>query len=208
MCTMSSTQLLVVLPCIQHTILHPNFAAHLHAHHSCSNPPPPALTYSALPVITLQPQPQGLLKASGGLQPSLLIDSSTILPTYTSELAQRIHTYTMLAPAARKVAGAPGPVFVDAPVSGGVIGAVAGTLTFMVGAAAAAAVACAGALGANRAVVWQESRSYYWFQVCGADTCGSGEQLTSAVCLRHSARPHVGIQWQQMHTVHSCIACI
>jgi 3-hydroxyisobutyrate dehydrogenase len=77
-------------------------------------------------------QPQGLLKASGGLQPSLLIDSSTILPTYTSELAQRIHTYTLLAPGARKVAGAPGPVFVDAPVSGGVIGAVAGTLTFMV----------------------------------------------------------------------------
>jgi hypothetical protein len=38
----------------------------------------------------------------------------------------------MLAPGARKVAGAPGPVFVDAPVSGGVIGAVAGTLTFMV----------------------------------------------------------------------------
>lgn len=81
--------------------------------------------------------PQGLLKAAGGLQPSLLIDSSTILPTYTAELAARIATYSMLAPGARKVAGAPGPVFVDAPVSGGVIGAVAGTLTFMCGGSAA-----------------------------------------------------------------------
>lgn len=77
--------------------------------------------------------PQGLLRASGGLQPSLLIDSSTILPTYTKKLAGRINSSVKLAVGARRVAGAPGPVFVDAPVSGGVPGAVAGTLTFMVG---------------------------------------------------------------------------
>ncbi|KAF6255727.1 NAD binding domain of 6-phosphogluconate dehydrogenase-domain-containing protein [Scenedesmus sp. NREL 46B-D3] len=81
--------------------------------------------------------PQGLLKASGGLQPSLLIDSSTILPTYTADLSQRIATHALLAPGARRVAGAPGPVLVDAPVSGGVIGAVAGSLTFMCGGSAA-----------------------------------------------------------------------
>jgi hypothetical protein len=102
---------------------------HLRSNSSTTLLLPPAHQCCATPHCL---QPQGLLKASGGLQPSLLIDSSTILPTYTSELAQRICTYSMLAPGARKVAGAPGPVFVDAPVSGGVIGAVAGTVTFMV----------------------------------------------------------------------------
>lgn len=77
--------------------------------------------------------PQGLLRASNGLQPSLLIDSSTILPTYTKKLAERISSSVKLAEGARRVAGAAGPVFVDAPVSGGVPGAVAGTLTFMCG---------------------------------------------------------------------------
>lgn len=38
-----------------------------------------------------------------------------------------------LAPEARKVPGAPGPVFADAPVSGGVPGAVGASLTFMCG---------------------------------------------------------------------------
>jgi hypothetical protein len=78
-------------------------------------------------------QPHGLLKAEGGLQPSLLIDSSTILPTYTQKLAATIATYSLLAPGARKVPGSDSPVFVDAPVSGGVPGAVAASLTFMVG---------------------------------------------------------------------------
>eukprot|EP00878_Enallax_costatus_P002256 GHUV01002429.1.p1 GENE.GHUV01002429.1~~GHUV01002429.1.p1 ORF type:complete len:383 (+),score=120.34 GHUV01002429.1:261-1409(+) len=82
--------------------------------------------------------PQGLLRASGGLQPSLLIDSSTILPTYTKKLADRINSSVQLAGGARRVAGAAGPVFVDAPVSGGVPGAVAGTLTFMCGGSALA----------------------------------------------------------------------
>lgn len=83
-----------------------------------------------LPLLPLQPQ--GLLKAEGGLQPSLLIDSSTILPTYTQKLANTIATYSLLAPGARKVPGSESPVFVDAPVSGGVPGAVAASLTFMV----------------------------------------------------------------------------
>jgi hypothetical protein len=84
-------------------------------------------------VLCCAVQPQGLLKAEGGLQPSLLIDSSTILPTYTQKLASTIATYSLLAPGARKVPGSESPVFVDAPVSGGVPGAVAASLTFMVG---------------------------------------------------------------------------
>lgn len=93
-------------------------------------------------------QPQGLLKADGGLQPSLLIDSSTILPTYTQKLAGTIATYALLNPSARKVPGSEGPVFVDAPVSGGVPGAVAASLTFMV-------------RGGDRA----KEASLFWFRV-------------------------------------------
>jgi hypothetical protein len=99
--------------------------AHIPTKADC--PPPPLLL-----LLLLLLQPQGLLKAEGGLQPSLLIDSSTILPTYTQKLASTIATYSLLAPRARKVPGSEGPVFVDAPVSGGVPGAVAASLTFMV----------------------------------------------------------------------------
>lgn len=49
----------------------------------------------------------------------VLIDSSTIDPIFTKKLSAEIHER--------------GAVFVDAPVSGGAIGAKNGTLTFMVG---------------------------------------------------------------------------
>lgn len=110
---------------------------------AASSPQEVGSTPGVTTVITMLPStehvadayegPQGLLKAEGGLQPSLLIDSSTILPTYTQKLAATIATYTLLAPGARKVPGSDSPVFVDAPVSGGVPGAVAASLTFMCG---------------------------------------------------------------------------
>lgn len=53
----------------------------------------------------------------------VLIDSSTIDPTFTKTLSDDLH--------------ARGAMFVDAPVSGGVVGAENGTLTFMVGGEAA-----------------------------------------------------------------------
>lgn len=49
----------------------------------------------------------------------VLIDSSTIDPIFTKKLSTELH--------------ARGATFVDAPVSGGVVGAENGTLTFMVG---------------------------------------------------------------------------
>lgn len=53
----------------------------------------------------------------------VLIDSSTIDPIFTKKLSTELH--------------ARGALFVDAPVSGGVVGAENGTLTFMVGGEAA-----------------------------------------------------------------------
>lgn len=100
----------------------------------------PSHTYSSQHAP--HPQPDGLLQAKGGLQPCLLIDSSTILPIYTAELAQRVAAMK-LAPDSTSLlmtAGGGGgdqqqasPSFVDAPVSGGVPGAVAASLTFMCG---------------------------------------------------------------------------
>lgn len=66
--------------------------------------------------------PAGVL---AGLQPgSIIVDSSTIAPAVAQALAARLE--------------AEGAQFLDAPVSGGEIGAVAGTLAFMVGGTAAA----------------------------------------------------------------------
>ncbi|KAF8057757.1 ywrD [Scenedesmus sp. PABB004] len=76
--------------------------------------------------------PDGLLSARGGLQPALLIDCSTILPTFTAALAARVAA-APLAPGARRAGAGGGAVLVDAPASGGVPGAVAGTLSFMCG---------------------------------------------------------------------------
>lgn len=68
----------------------------------------------------------GLLSARNGLNAEVLIDSSTIYPQYVRELAAAVEA----APVQHHSAGGTG--FVDAPVSGGVPGATAGTLTFMV----------------------------------------------------------------------------
>jgi 2-hydroxy-3-oxopropionate reductase len=66
--------------------------------------------------------PDGLLAA---VQPgTVIVDSSTIAPAEAIRFAQ--------------LAGARGAAYLDAPVSGGEIGAVAGTLTFMIGGDAAA----------------------------------------------------------------------
>mmetsp|Transcript_13933 Transcript_13933/g.30101 ORF Transcript_13933/g.30101 Transcript_13933/m.30101 type:complete len:383 (-) Transcript_13933:482-1630(-) len=80
--------------------------------------------------------PEGLLKARGGLIPGLLLDCSTICPTYTQQLGQEVaRTQRRADPALdpQHAAAPPAPHFVDAPVSGGVPGAANATLTFMCG---------------------------------------------------------------------------
>mmetsp|Transcript_16118 Transcript_16118/g.47883 ORF Transcript_16118/g.47883 Transcript_16118/m.47883 type:complete len:257 (-) Transcript_16118:410-1180(-) len=83
---------------------------------------------------------KGLLSARGGLSPSLLIDSSTISPTYTRGLAEAVQHAQLGVNAYGRGSGGGGRsrgaseqlLFMDAPVSGGVPGATAASLTFMV----------------------------------------------------------------------------
>lgn len=93
---------------------------------------PAAVASAATVIVTMLPDapdvaavldgPSGLLHA---LQPdTVVIDASTIAPARAAEFAARVE--------------AAGGSYLDAPVSGGEIGAIDGTLTFMVGGAPAA----------------------------------------------------------------------
>lgn len=75
----------------------------------------------------------GILSVPAGtLRPWLLVDSSTIDPHTSAEVAAASRE-ARLHPESAQDAGRERPAMLDAPVSGGVPGAAAGTLTFMVG---------------------------------------------------------------------------
>ncbi|XP_065847144.1 probable 3-hydroxyisobutyrate dehydrogenase, mitochondrial isoform X2 [Euphorbia lathyris] len=71
----------------------------------------------------------GLLHDGSLLRPQLLINSSTIDPETSSKLAARVSTFILK----EKKDHWDKPVMLDAPVSGGVLAAETGSLTFMVG---------------------------------------------------------------------------
>ncbi|KAL3520263.1 hypothetical protein ACH5RR_018412 [Cinchona calisaya] len=71
----------------------------------------------------------GLLSRGNTLEPWLFIDSSTIDPQTSRKLSATIADYSLKG----KRGGWEVPAMLDAPVSGGVLGAETGTLTFMVG---------------------------------------------------------------------------
>ncbi|GLT35697.1 hypothetical protein SLA2020_101270 [Shorea laevis] len=73
--------------------------------------------------------PNGLLDARSPLRPRLLIDSSTIDPQTSRKLSAKVASCTLK----EKKDNWENPLMLDAPVSGGVLSAEAGTLTFMVG---------------------------------------------------------------------------
>ncbi|KAG6554178.1 hypothetical protein Mapa_004094 [Marchantia paleacea] len=73
----------------------------------------------------------GLLSEVQGIRPSLLIDCSTIDPQTSRVLATKVG-HCKLSKNARHI-GCEVPIMLDAPVSGGVGGASAASLTFMVG---------------------------------------------------------------------------
>ncbi|KAK1325614.1 hypothetical protein QJS10_CPA01g00569 [Acorus calamus] len=80
-------------------------------------------------VLDVYTGPNGLLHGGPSLRPWLFIDSSTIDPQTSRSLSATISKCTLT-----KIKGSiDTPVMLDAPVSGGVPGAEAGTLTFMVG---------------------------------------------------------------------------
>lgn len=68
--------------------------------------------------------------------PRLFIDCSTIDPSSSRQVAASVAKAFQL-PGEESQEGAAAAVFVDAPMSGGTVGAAAGTLTFMLGAPAA-----------------------------------------------------------------------
>ncbi|CAK9271602.1 unnamed protein product [Sphagnum jensenii] len=79
-------------------------------------------------VVDVYMGPKGLLSASDSVRPSLLIDASTVDPQTCRRLAKRVAECKLSSSSKQQA-----PLLLDAPVSGGVVGAQAATLTFMVG---------------------------------------------------------------------------
>ncbi|XP_020518696.1 probable 3-hydroxyisobutyrate dehydrogenase, mitochondrial isoform X3 [Amborella trichopoda] len=84
---------------------------------------------SSSSVLDVYTGPNGLLHGGTLLRPWLLIDSSTIDPQTSRRIAAIISKHTLK----EKKGSLDVPMMLDAPVSGGVVGAEAGNLTFMVG---------------------------------------------------------------------------
>ncbi|PKA52344.1 putative 3-hydroxyisobutyrate dehydrogenase, mitochondrial [Apostasia shenzhenica] len=80
-------------------------------------------------VLAVYTGQNGLLHGQNQLRPWLYIDSSTIDPHTSRNLSMSISQCTLT----EKKGHIASPAMLDAPVSGGVPGAAAGTLTFMVG---------------------------------------------------------------------------
>lgn len=72
---------------------------------------------------------EGLLSKRNTVKPWLLVDTSTVDPQTSRRIAERVSDCVLTAKSDTWQC----PVMLDAPVSGGVLGAEAGTLTFMVG---------------------------------------------------------------------------
>lgn len=114
---------------------------------------------NATVVVTMLPSPgackdvyASFANVRGGVVPSLFIDCSTNDPGTAKALNECVSKLS-LHPTAANILGGASPQFVDAPVSGGVTAAAAGTLTFMVGAntelAASTAKPILSAMGTN-----------------------------------------------------------
>ncbi|GHP03950.1 hypothetical protein PPROV_000270400 [Pycnococcus provasolii] len=90
-------------------------------------------------VITMLPSPESCkavydeMLNNEDVKTSLFIDCSTNDPNTARQIADKVNQ-AKLAPTSNAILEASNPVYVDAPVSGGVTAAAAGTLTFMLGA--------------------------------------------------------------------------
>ncbi|KAL1178610.1 hypothetical protein V6Z11_A03G107600 [Gossypium hirsutum] len=91
----------------------------------------PSRTFSSssFEVLNVYNGPGGLLQGGDLLTPQLFIDSSTIDPQTSRKLAVSVSNCILK----EKKENWENPVMLDAPVSGGVVAAEAGSLTFMVG---------------------------------------------------------------------------
>lgn len=80
-------------------------------------------------VLDVYTGPNGLLLGGNSVRPWLFIDSSTIDPQTSRKVSAAVSKCTLK----EKIDFGETPVMLDAPVSGGVLAADTGTLTFMVG---------------------------------------------------------------------------
>lgn len=80
-------------------------------------------------VLDVYTGPEGILSKGNELRPWLFIDSSTIDPQTSRKVSEAISKCALIG---NKVCGE-NPVMLDAPVSGGILAAETGTLTFMAG---------------------------------------------------------------------------
>ncbi|EEF39213.1 3-hydroxyisobutyrate dehydrogenase, putative [Ricinus communis] len=80
-------------------------------------------------VLDVYNGPNGLLQGGTFLRPQLFINSSTIDPETSRKLSAAVSNFVVK----EKTGNWEKPLMLDAPVSGGVLAAEAGTLTFMVG---------------------------------------------------------------------------
>lgn len=87
---------------------------------------------SALSVSEVYLGRNGLLSKQSNVRPFLLIDTSTVDPQ-TCHKIDSMARQCSLSENSRCIGGLKHPIMLDSPVSGGVLGAQAGTLTFMVG---------------------------------------------------------------------------
>lgn len=80
-------------------------------------------------VLDVYTGPNGILSNANAVRPWLFIDSSTVDPQTSRKISEAVSKCALTG---NKVCGE-NPVMLDAPVSGGILAAETGTLTFMVG---------------------------------------------------------------------------
>lgn len=85
---------------------------------------------------------RGLLRAPGGLRTSLFVNISTVEPRTVQRLAAAVRA-ARVAPGATPLTASGVPELLDAPATGGVVGADSGTMCFCVGAGSVADVEAA-----------------------------------------------------------------
>ncbi|GJP48472.1 hypothetical protein CLOM_g7749 [Closterium sp. NIES-68] len=126
---------------------------------------------SATPTPQSPPSAAPPLPSSSSIRPHLLIDASTVDPATCHAIAAAAQACAVAPSALHSLHGP--PLVVDAPVSGGVGGAKAGTLTFMVGGTSEAFSQAAPLLAA------MGSRSMH----CGPTGSGAAAKLCNNLAL-------------------------
>ncbi|CAI7771313.1 unnamed protein product [Closterium sp. NIES-53] len=138
---------------------------------SSSSSTPPISSSSSSSYRPSSPPSSTPLPSTHAIRPHLLIDASTVDPATCHALAAAVQACHVAPSALHSLQGP--PLVVDAPVSGGVVGAKAGTLTFMVGGTAAAFAMAEPLLAA------MGSRSLH----CGPSGSGSAAKLCNNLAL-------------------------